>query len=164
MQKFIVMLISLPVLAFANVREVYVVDVQRVIDESELGKKSKTALENEAKSREAVLQKKAKEFEGEVASFEKQRAALSLDAAQDKAEILAKKEFELRRGARAEQEQYRRKQESELEQLHGKIVEATKKIANKEGYEFVVEKNKLFVVWVDSKYDITDKVIKELNG
>lgn len=163
MYKKFLLLSLLPALVLSEVKEIYVVDVQRVIDESELGKKSKASLEQEVKQREASFQKKAKAFEGEVSSFEKQRASLSPQAAKERAEGLAKRESELRREARTDQEQYARKQEAELEALYSKISAATKKVAKEENYDFVVEKNRLFVVWVDSEYDITDKVIKEMN-
>lgn len=163
MHKKFLLLSILPALVLSEVKEIYVVDVQRVIDESELGKKSKSSLEREIKQREANFQKKAKAFEGEVSSFEKQRASLSPQAARERAEGLAKKESELRRDARRDQEEYSRMEEAELEALYSKISLATKKVAKQENYDFVVEKNRLFVVWVDSEYDITDKVIREMN-
>ncbi len=164
MRKAIAFFLLIPSIALSEVKEIYVVDVQKVIDQSDLGKKSKASLEKEVKTREANFEKKAKAFENDVSAFEKQRAALSPAAAKEKAETLVKKEMELRKEAKADREQYSRKQESELELLYSKIAEATKKVAEREGYELVVEKNKLFVVWVNSEFDITDKVTKEMNG
>ena len=164
MRTVLAFFILIPSLTLAEVKEIYVVDVQKVIDQSDLGKKSKASLEKEVKTRESNFEKKAKAFESEVTAFEKQRAALSPAAAKEKAEGLVKKEMDLRREAKTDREQFSRKQESELELLYSKIAAATKKVAEREGYELVVEKNKLFVVWVNSEFDITDEVTKEMNG
>src|SRR5690242_6121780 len=85
--------LMLPAMSFAaeSMQPVYVVDMQRVINESIVGKAARTNMESEVKKREGGLVKMQNDLKAMKAELDKQGSLLSADALKAKKENFEKK-------------------------------------------------------------------------
>lgn len=142
---------------------IYVVDIQRVINESELGKAARAKIEADAKVREGRVEKLKKEVEQQRGELEKQAKLLSADALELRREALSKKEREFARSVQDEREELQKRQGIVLERVVKNIDEVTAELAQKGGYDVVLEKDRQVVLYVDPSFDLTGRVIDGLN-
>lgn len=156
-------LISFSSLALASDQDIYVVDVQKIIDQSKVGRDAQAQIEKEVAEREKKINDLKASFEAEVKSYESQAAVLSDEVKKTKAQELAKKEYELQGLMQREQQAMLKRRDAALAELVVKISAATEKVGRNGGYKLIVEKTPLFVVWSRATYDITDEVMEEVD-
>src|SRR5690606_38583145 len=107
-------------------KRISVIDVQRVIDESVIGKAARSNGEVEAKKREAELQASRAELLKLRDDLAKQASLLSPSAIEEKRELLRRKERELALAAQDGKEEVLRANGREL----GKVVQEIRKVVN----------------------------------
>ena len=140
-----------------------VIDLIKVIDMSDEGKKAKKEISAKIEDAEA----KIKKIEGELVEMKdeiEREAMLISEAELEKKEREYQDEF-LEYQRIVEDYQYDiQKRDSELAEL---IISKTKGIADKigeeQGYTIILEKTDSSVLYYNNSIDITDRVIKELN-
>lgn len=142
---------------------IYVVDMQRIINESVIGKAARNNVEEEIKKKRVVLDKSKLEVDKIKEEIEKQSSLLSPDALEVKKELLAKKQRDFDRAFQDQREDIARKNNESMLKVVGQIEEVIKELAAKNNYKFVMEKDLRVVVFVNEKYDISSEVIKVLN-
>lgn len=137
------------------------IDLQRVVYESDAGKKAKSELDALIKSKQVVVDEKRQTLEKLKSDIEKQASALSPEARKSKQNDYEKIEREyLRLTQDAETEL--RKKDSELKEMILKdVFELMNKIGKEEGYALILDKG--IAVYLDKSLDITDGVIKKYN-
>ncbi len=145
-------------------QQIYVVDVQKVVSESVIGKAAKSNLESEMKKSESKLVAQKQEVEKLVQDFNKQKALLSKEALEQKAEALRRKERDAKLLMAEEQDKIRRKNSQEIDKVVAEVKAILDNLAEDQEYSMIVEKDPRLVVYVDPKYDITQKVIKALDS
>lgn len=143
---------------------IYVVDVQRVINDSIIGKAARTNVETELKKREAQLGASRSEYERLKADVEKQKSVLSGAALDAKKELVRKKEIELTREVQDQRQELERKNEREISRVVDEVRQTIKDLADQKQYSFIVEKDVSLVVYADPRLDVTDQVIKMLDS
>lgn len=139
-----------------------VVDLQRTLKETNVGKAAKKRLESNKSKKQRELDRKQKELKSYAAELEKQRAVL-------KPNVLRKREQELQVKYVAVQETYMKLQQ-ELAQMEAKLVQeifskarpVITKIGNEQGFAMIVEKNEGAVLFANSALDITNAVNKRI--
>ncbi len=144
--------------------EIYVVDMQRVIGESIIGKAARNTLESEAKKRQAALSAKASELEKAKAEIGKQSALLSPSALEEKRTSLEKGTRDLERLVQDNRDALSRKNNAEIEKIVAQVDEILKELGAKGKYKFILEKDRRVVVYADPKFDLTEQVIKTLDS
>jgi outer membrane protein len=154
----------LPLSAHAQEKGLYVVDVQRVVTESELGKKAKANVEAQVKKEEASLKKMEIDLKALRGDIEKQRAILSGAALEKKADELRKKERDLKNEFEDRRNALVKKNQAEVGRVVSEVDKVIKELAEKEGYRFILEKDPRVVVYAGPSLDVTEKVIKLLNS
>jgi len=147
----------------ASDTQVYVVDMQRVIDDSIIGKAAKSNMDQEFKKGELKLKELKDEYEHLKDDSDKQASLLSAQALQDKHDALEKKGKELERAVQDKKDELARKNNGEIEKIVKQIDKVVNEMATKNKYKFIIEKDSRLVLYVDDKYDLTPKVIEELN-
>jgi outer membrane protein len=150
---------SLAATAFADDKAVYVVDMQRIINESVIGKAARNNMEGEIKKGQVNLEKMKVEIDSVRASIEKQGSLLSAEAAQEKRASLEKKERELARSYQDLREELARKNNTAIAKVVEQIDKVVKEVASDEEIEFILEKDTRLVVYAEKQYDLTDKII-----
>lgn len=143
--------------------KIAIVDVQRVVNDSIVGKAAKSNLEeqiNKAKLRLAGLKS---EFEKQKSELEKQSAVLSGSALEQRKEALSKKQVEFQRAYQDMQQELGKANEKEIGKVIKQINDVVKELADSRGYAFVFEKDRQAVVFASSRIDITQEVIATLD-
>jgi Skp family chaperone for outer membrane proteins len=157
------LLASLSTTALAD-KGVLVVDMQRVISESVVGKGAKATLEAEAKKRQSSLATRKEALDKVKDALEKQEKLLSATALEEKRGDFAKKAREFERAVADQREELGRKNSSEIQKILDSSKKVVTEIAKQKQAKIVIEKDSRSVLFVDSAIDITSEVIKELDA
>ncbi|MGQ9830319.1 MAG: OmpH family outer membrane protein [Thermochromatium sp.] len=155
--------LSLPVQAFAN-EGIGFVDMQRVLEESQLGQRLQKQLRDEFEPR-------TKGFAEEERAIAQMQQALARDKPLMSNDQIAKKEQEIqariadyqKKTLPIQQELLKAKQEKGREILKP-AREALDAIAKKKGLGLVFERGIGGLLYVDEGLDITDEVIKQMDA
>lgn len=144
--------------------ELAVVDVQRVVNESIIGKAAKKNVElvvSESKVKLAALQS---DFQRRTSELEKQASILSKAALEERREALSKQQKDLQRKYQDLQEEIARRNSEELSKVVSQITDAVEQLAKERSYIAVFEKDKRVVVYTSPRVDVTDTIIKSLDS
>jgi outer membrane protein len=153
----------LPGLSFgADTAKFGSVDIQKLLNESDAGKKAKSELESLIKSKQSVINDKEKTVEKLKADLEKQTSVLSADARKSKEDELEKQVREYQRLVQDSQAEVKKKEAELTDAILKDVKELIDKIGEQEGYALIVEKS--MVIYASQNTDITDIVMKKING
>lgn len=143
--------------------QIAVVDVERIVADSIMGKAARNTVEAEAKKGQAKLEQLKSDYDRERAALQKQASLLSGSALDEKKDLLAKKERDFMRVQQDLQESLMRKNSEQIGKVVSEVQEIVKTMAKDRNNAFVLERDKQFVIYVNPQIDITDEVIKELD-
>jgi outer membrane protein len=149
--------------AYADDIKVGVVDLMKVLNESDAGKKAKTELEAAIKAKQTVIDEKGKEIEKMKGDIEKQSSVLSAEARKQKQDELEKMIREYQRTVSDSQNEVK-KRESELTNGILREIRATvEKMGKDDGYTMIIENAEGIILYSKKDLDLTDAVIKKYN-
>ncbi|MBF0456946.1 MAG: OmpH family outer membrane protein [Nitrospirae bacterium] len=137
------------------------VDIQKVINESEPGKKAKEALEVHIKGHQAKIEEKEKAIDAMKADLEKKGAALSEEAKKKKQDDMQSMIRDLKRMAAEAQEEVRKKEADLTKDVFSDIRNIIRQIGKDDGYTAIMESGP--VLYSGEGTDVTDKIVKKLN-
>jgi outer membrane protein len=137
------------------------IDLQRIVYESDAGKKAKSELDALIKSKQAVVDEKRQTLEKLKSDLEKQASALSPEARKSKQDDYDKMEREYLRLAQDAETELRKKDSELKEMILKDVLELMDKVGKEEGYALIIDKG--IAVYLDKSLDITDSVIKKYN-
>jgi len=135
------------------------IDVQKVLNESEPGKKAKLDLEVLIKSKQSTIDEKGKAIEKLKADIEKQASVLSADARKNKEEELERSVREYQRLVQDSQAEIKKKESELTETILKDIKDLVEKTGETEGYALILEKG--MIVYSNKGIDITDTILKK---
>ena len=136
-----------------------VVDVQRVLDTVEEGKRAKAEFQKELDGKKNDLDRKQAEFKKLDDNFEKQKMILSPAAVMEKRKDLENKKEELQKYWIQLQADTQKRETQLVGEILKKIKQTVEKAGRDGGYSIVWEKNEGGVVYSKPTFDITDQVI-----
>lgn len=151
-------ILAAPALAAENLQKLGFINTERVYQESRQAQRIQATLEKEFKDKQMSLQKLQKQGEllekqlqeGKLQGAEREKAVRQLG------ELV--QQFRMQQGKLAEEYNLRRNEEfAALQQSANRVIVD---LAKKEGYDLILQD----AVYVNSKFDITDSVIKALNA
>lgn len=155
--------LSVGTYANADSDPIYVVDMQRVINESIVGKAARNNIESEVKKREGQLVKMQNDLKAMQGELEKQGSLLSADALKSKQQNFQKKQAEFQKTFEDNRSELAKKNNEEIGKIVKDIDGIIKEISKEKGYRIVIEKDQRFVVFVDSKFDLTEEITTALD-
>jgi outer membrane protein len=150
--------------AWSADKAVYVVDMQRVINESLAGKAARSNLEADAKKREVVLDRSRQELTKLQEDLAKQGSLLSASALEEKRQMFAKKERDFGRLLQDQRAEMAKRQEVEMAKVIKEIDAVIAAIGANGDYPFIIEKDPRLVLHATERLDLTGEVVKELNA
>jgi len=153
---------SSAVLAADNFK-VGVVDLFKVLNESDTGKRAKADLESLIKSRQLAMDEKGKNIEKLKADFEKQASLLSPEAKKAKEEELERLVRDYQRMGTDSQAELKKKESELTAGILTDLREHIAQIGQEEGYTLILENAGGVVLYFDKPLDLTDKIIKRYN-
>ncbi len=137
------------------------IDLQKLLNESEAGKKAKSDLEVLIKSKESTIKEKGEAIEKLRGELEKQASVLSGEAKKKKEDELEKLLREYQRIIQDSQAEVKKKEGELTDKIIKEIHETIEKIGAEEGYALIIERG--MVLYSNKGIDITDRVMKEYN-
>ncbi|MCB0333960.1 MAG: OmpH family outer membrane protein [Bdellovibrionales bacterium] len=142
---------------------IYVVDINRVLQDSVAGKAARNDLQDEAKEIQVRLQKEQTNLEALRKKLAKQSTLLSSDALEEKAEKFREKEKELARKVRDQKEVMDRESAKRIARIVKDVDVVIESLAKEKNYPIVLERDPQVVVYVDKTFDLTQDVIDALD-
>jgi outer membrane protein len=136
------------------------VSAERVLREAAPAKAATVKIQQEFSKREKDLQDMGGRLKSMYDKLDKDAAVLSDSERAKRQRELADLEKDLQRKQREFREDLNQRQNEELAIVQERVTKVIKQIADQEKYDLVVQE----AVYVNQRIDITDKVLKALNG
>lgn len=155
----VVSLVGLPAFAHAQAK-VGVINTERILTESNIAKSSQTKLQNEFSAREKDVENQAKKVQGMMEAYEKDAPTMSASDRTSRQEKIQQEDQKYRDVATKFQNDLAKRRNEELQNLLEKADDAMKKIVQSEKFDIILTE----AVYAKPELDITDKVLKILNG
>ena len=146
--------------AVAQETRVAFINTQRITSESGPAKAATAKLEQEFSKRQKDLTDLQASLKSMSEKFERDAPTLSESQRVTRQKEFADQNREFQRKQREFQEDLNGRRNEELQQVLDKATRAVKQVADAEKYDFVLQE----AAYNNGKHDITDKVLKVLNG
>ena len=136
------------------------VNTDRVFREANSAKAAQAKLEQEFARREKDLDDMGNGLKSASDKFEREAPTMSEGQRQQRQKQLIDQDREFQRKRREFQEDLTARKNEELQQVLERANRVVRQVAEQEKYDLVLQE----AVYINPKYDITDKVIKALNA
>jgi outer membrane protein len=143
--------------------KVAVVDVQRVVNESIIGKAARSNMESQIQKAKVKLGNLQADLEKGKADLQKQAGILSGSALEERKESLGKKQVEAQRVYQDMQEQLAKANDKEIRKVIEEIQKVIDELADDKDYTFIFERDRQSVLYANPQLDITQEVVKILD-
>lgn len=144
--------------------KVGVINSQRLLNETNAGKKAKENLATFSKNRQALMELEEKELRRMEEDFVKQSSVLSPAAKRDREEQFRRRMQEYQQKASELNREVQEKQKDVLEGFRDKVEMIVAKVAKRLGLQVVVDRSKGGpTVYHEEGLDISETVIEEFN-
>lgn len=135
------------------------VDLQRALNESEFGKKTKTELEDLIRAKRTAIEEMAKTRDSMKEELDRQATTLSDEAMRQRVDELDRKERELERLVADTNEELQKLQREKEIVIIKELDDIISGIGKKEGYIVILPSD--VILYSEDDADLTDRVIKE---
>jgi outer membrane protein len=152
--------LALGVQAQAEDFRVGFVNTDRIFREANTAKAAQSKLEQEFSRREKDLNDLGASLKTASDKFEREAPTLSEQQRAQRQKALIDQDREFQRKRREFQEDLNARKNEELQQVLDRANRVVKQVAEQEKFDLILQE----AVYINPKYDITDKVIKALNA
>lgn len=136
------------------------VNTDRIFREASPALAAQAKLEQEFSKREADLNAQGAALKAASEKFEREAPTLAESQRLQRQRQLAEQDRDLQRRSREFQEDLNARRNEELQQVLERANRVIKQVAESESYDLILQD----AVYINPKNDITDKVLKALNG
>lgn len=144
--------------------KVGVINSQRLLNETNAGKRAKDSLASFSKNRQALMELEERELRRMEEDFVKQSSILSPTAKRDREEQFRRRMQEYQQKAAELNREVQEKQKDVLEGFRDKIEMVVAKVAKRLGLQVIVDKSKGgATIYHEEGLDISSQVIEEFN-
>ncbi len=141
--------------------KIAVVDLYKVIEETNDGKKAKTLLETYFEKKQKALDKKSETLKVKMDDLKKKQKIMTADDYQEEVDELQAEIVELQNTYMKYQKLVAKKEMVLTEPILEKLEKVLEKVGKSKGYLMIVRKEA--VAWIPDSKDITEEVIKMYN-
>ena len=163
MNIIIGLFLSLSVAELKAEAKIGYVDIQKALESTKAGKAAKKSLEKEIQKIQANIKKEEEELRKGSEDLKRKESVLSESVMQKQQAALQQKYLSLQQSIAQNQMTVQKKEQELTEPIVKKILEVASKIGKSEGYDLILQKSEMSVVWGKSSLDLTDRVIKEVD-
>ncbi len=156
--------LALPPAASAEELKVGYLDYQRILLEVNDGKAARARLQKWLEEKQKEIESDQAALRKEKETIDKQEALLSEEARLQKHTALQQKVYELAQRWEAYRAEAARREQQEMEPIVAKIDSVVAQIAEREGFDYVLEKQESGVIFAKQKHDLSNDVIRTYNG
>ena len=144
--------------------KVAIVDLNRLLVESNIGKASQQKLTEYYEAKQIELQQEYQSLQREGVSLENQRSVLSADAYTAKRNQLEQKTLAFRQKSEQAEREFQDMQQQESESFMRRTVPIVDAIGKEQGYTLILRRTAPAVLYFDPAIDITTEVLARLNA
>lgn len=141
-----------------------VIEVQRIVQESAVGKESLVRVQKLQSAKAEELGKRQKELRDLEQKIQEQGKSLSEDAMEKLQKDYQTRAVELKRYQDDAQRELEEAQRKELGELEKRIMPVIDMVAKEQGYQLIFNKFQSGLLFADGQTDITDAVITKFNA
>ena len=142
-----------------------VIEVQKIVQESAIGKESLARVQKVQQAKQEDLQKRQKELRDMEQKIQDQGKSLSEDAMEKLQKDYQSKALDLKRFQDDAQRELEESQRKELGELEKRIMPVINEVAREQGYALVFNKFNSGLLYADDKsVDLTEAVITRFNS
>ncbi len=139
--------------------KVAMVDMQRVLNETNAGKRARKELEASSKAKQSKLEKKRAKIESDAAKL-KSLSGAQLAAAQEK---IQQESMELQSMLFTLEQELGEMHNKMLEKMYRNAQDIVAAIAKERGLDLVLVRDDMTVIYTKDSLDITDEVVQKYN-
>ncbi len=155
---------TLPAARAAHAADRYAyIDLQRALEETEDGKKAKSALKKEFERRQKELDSKSAELKKLKEDFDKKQPLLKPDAAAKAQKDMQDRFLQLQETYARLQREMQTKEQETTRGIIGRLVSLVGRIAERDHFAMVFERS-ASVVWAQPSLGLTNEVIRMYNS
>lgn len=147
----------------AGTVKIGVVDFQKILTNSNYGKRATDELNSKGKKMEDDMKVKESELLDLQKKFEKDSLVMSKDKKEEKQKELRTKFNDFKTLRSEYMKSFKELQNNHFNKIRSDVLSVTGEVGRKEGFTMVIEKNEGGIMYFDGALDITDKVISEYN-
>jgi outer membrane protein len=140
-----------------------VVDMQRVLDNSQAGKTAAAELKTRGEKMETELQKKNAEIEELQRGYESRKMVMNRQKRDEAEREIRIKVTDLESQRQKYTEEFRALEMKLASGIRENSLSVIQEIAQKEGFDVVLEKREAGIIYVPADHDLTDKLIQAFN-
>jgi outer membrane protein len=155
----VILFCAVPV--FAQAPAIGVIDVQKVVRESEIGKKALADVKALTDKKQQEINQRQGSIQAMQDKLDKQKDILSADAQEKLRSDINKGMTDLRRFREDSEAEIQNRLSVALKGLEEKVVPIIQKMGSEKGYSIILTKDAL--IYASPKNDITDEVIRLFN-
>lgn len=148
--------------AQASDTHIAIVDMQTIMTKSKPAEKLRADLEKRFAPKKAALQKSADAFKADIEKLKRDEAVMSKADKEKLQKKISTEQETLQQSQYALQSEAMTAQNEAVQSMIENVRNTVKKIAAEDKYDFVIAKEA--AIYLDSKYDITDKVMKRMSS
>lgn len=138
-------------------------EMSMVLQNSKTAQQSSQEFKRQSDAIRSQVEKKAQEFASAREDFEKRHALMDDRAKGQRIEELQRMQMETDRFIRESNTRLNRLSGELTSPIVDKVFEVVRNIGREGGYDFIFEREKAGIVFVNEKEDLTDRVIRELD-
>ena len=143
--------------------KVAIVDLNRLLVESSIGKDSQSRLAEYFEQKQNELQQEYQALQREQASLENQRSVLAASAYTTKRNQLEQATLAFRQRSEAAEREFKQMQQEETEKFLTQMAPIVQAIGKDDGYTMILRRSAPAVLFFDPAIDITDIVLRRLD-
>ena len=136
------------------------INTDRIFKEANTAKQAQAKLEQEFSKREKDLNDAGNALKNGIDKFEREAPTLSEAQRANRQKQLGEQDRDFQRKRREFQEELNARKNEEFQQVLERANRVIKQVAESEKYDLVIQE----AVYISPKHDITDKVLKAING
>jgi outer membrane protein len=144
--------------------KIAIVDLDRLLVESALGKASQARLQEYFESKQNELAQEYQALQREQASLENQRSVLSSDAYTSKHNDLEQRMLRFRQKSEEAENRFKQMQNEETTNFLKQLAPVVEAVGKEGNYTLIIRPTAPAVLYFDPAYDITDLVLRRLNA
>lgn len=134
------------------------VDLQQTLHQTETGQQARQSLEREKRQKQRNLDQRQQELQQRAGELEKQRGVLEPEALQQREQELQEEYVELQDTYMELQQSLALREAELVNEIFSEAGPVIERIAQRDNYTMVLEKNQSAVLWADDGLDITAEV------
>lgn len=138
-----------------------VIDVQRVVQDSEVGKKALGEVKAVKDQKQKEIDSRQESIQAMQDKLDKQKDILSPDAQQKLSDDIKKAVTDLRRYQEDSEQDIQNRLNLALQNMEKQVLPIIQKLGTEKGYSVIISKDAL--IYYNAKNDITDDVIRLFN-